>query len=115
MTATAIIQDSTEARMRGEPLDEIWWQAHQWAVTDYGIEALDGSYAIAKDRLKEHFSGPHPYSWIMHLAEKPWVDIGDFAGAYFIAIAMHGQRLAKEEAALLRRHLHKYRPVIMTP
>jgi hypothetical protein len=107
MTEIAIIQENSDVHVRGEPLAEIWWQGQQWAVTAYGVEARDGTYAIAKDRLKEHLEDPRPYSWIAHLGGKRWVDIDDFASAYFVAIAMHGQRLTQQEIALLRRHLRK--------
>jgi hypothetical protein len=60
MTATAIIQDDSDAQVRGEPLAEIWWQSRQWAVTAHGVEARDGAYAIAKDRLRENLVDQQP-------------------------------------------------------
>ncbi len=47
----------------GEPLHPILWHGRQWAVTTFGIEARDGTYAISKDRLDD------PY-WPTHMAEK---------------------------------------------
>jgi hypothetical protein len=53
-------------------LHPIKWRGRQWAVTEYGIEALDGSYAIKRDRLHERY-------WLAHMEEKFWVDAVDFA------------------------------------
>ncbi len=37
-----IAYDKTDVKLRGEPLDEVWWQGRQWAVTAHGLEARDG-------------------------------------------------------------------------
>ena len=73
----------------------------------HGIEARDGTYTIAKDRLREGHTNEHPYSWIGHLSGKSWIDLDDFATAYFVAIAMHGQRLTRSEVSLLDLHMRK--------
>jgi hypothetical protein len=72
-------------RHRGQRLHPIIWQGSQWAVTTYGIEARDGTYAITKDRL----SDPH---WIDHMAEKEWVNIEDFAQALRLARGRYVRR-----------------------
>jgi hypothetical protein len=104
-----IIAHDNPVNLRGERLNEIWWQGRQWAVTSHGIEARDGTYIIAKDRLREDHAHEYPHSWIAHLSEKPWIDLDDFATAYFVAVAMHGQRLTHKEVSLLRLHLRKGR------
>jgi hypothetical protein len=56
----------------------IYWQGRQLSVTAFGVECRDGRYAIPCDRLRED-------GWIMHMAEKEWVDLEDFAEALRIA------------------------------
>ena len=36
-----------------EPLNAIWWQGAQWAVTEYGIECRNGLYALARGDLED--------------------------------------------------------------
>jgi hypothetical protein len=67
-----------EVKVRGEPLDKIYWQGRQWAVTSHGLENRDGTYAIDKSRLWEQ---EDDYGWVRHMAEKVWVDLPDFAEA----------------------------------
>ncbi len=104
-----IVADDGAVKLRGETMSEIWGLGRQWAVTSHGIEARDGTYAIAKGRLREDHAREHPHSWIAHLSVKSWIDIDDFATAYFVAIAMHGLRLTCREVSLLRLHMRKGR------
>ncbi|PSC02684.1 hypothetical protein SLNSH_22745 [Alsobacter soli] len=72
-------------RVRGDaPQEPFHWLGLQWVVTDEGVEARDGTYFIAKDRLRE--DEPH-WSWEQQMAEKDWVDVHDFAAA--MAFARH--------------------------
>lgn len=87
-----VVHDPTPVHVRGEELDEIWWQGRQWAVTRYGIECRDGSYAIPRRLLWQP-------DWEPHLAEKGWVDIPDFRTAYLVACALHGVRVDDPRAA----------------
>ena len=87
-----IIADHTPVTCRGEQLHEIWWQGRQWAVTAYGIEARDGTYAIAARRLAEK-RGTVP-DWPLHMAEKNWVDTNDFNTAFLVALALHANSAA---------------------
>lgn len=48
-----IPQGTAVIRVRGEALHPVLWRGKQWAVTEYGVEALDGTYAIEKARLGE--------------------------------------------------------------
>jgi hypothetical protein len=49
----AVVMDHAEVWNHSEPLHPIWWQGRQWAVTEYGIGARDGTYAIAAHRLAQ--------------------------------------------------------------
>jgi hypothetical protein len=71
-------RSANTVRLRGQRLNPIIWQGSQRAVTAYGIEALNGSYTIRKDRLDD------PY-WIEHMSEKEWVNVPDFADALKVA------------------------------
>ncbi len=83
--------DTTLVVNRGEALHEKIWQGHQWAVTEYGIEARDGRYVIDAARLSEtrEFRGQRLPSWPLHMAEKSWVDVHDFCTAFLAALACY--------------------------
>jgi hypothetical protein len=70
------------ARQGGNRLSKIYWQGRQWAATKYGVECRDGSYAIERTRLWEE---EDQYGWILHMAEKDWVELEDFAEALRVA------------------------------
>jgi hypothetical protein len=79
-----------EIKVRGEPLSlPIYWCGRQWAVTRYGIECRDGTYSIAVGRLDEEEA---EHGWVMHMSEKEWVDLPDFAEALRVARRMLGHR-----------------------
>lgn len=87
-----IIMDSAPVRVRGEELDTILWQGRQWAVTKYGVECRDGTYAFEAKRLSElgGFGDREGLSdWLFHLAEKEWCDLDDFCDAWLAALALH--------------------------
>ena len=91
-----IVYDKSPVAVRAEPLSEVWWQGRQWAVTAYGIERRDGAYVIEARRLAKDLRSSRPYSWIVHLGDtKDWVDLEDFATAFFVACAVHRVRLRK--------------------
>jgi hypothetical protein len=76
-------------RVRGERLHRIHWQGRQWAVTGYGLEKRDGTYAIAKDRLwNSDFEDNHA-GWVRHMGLKIWIDLADFAEALRVARQIH--------------------------
>jgi hypothetical protein len=89
---TMIAYDKNQVTNRGEALSEIWWQGRQWAVTDYGLECRDGTYAIERERLLEEAT---TYGGIRQVGMKIWCDVDDFSTAYLVAVAMHGHRLTK--------------------
>lgn len=74
---------TSEVRVLGDALAEpVYWTGRQWAVTSFGIEARDGKYIIAKDRLWED---EESYGWVRHMADKNWADVPDFVEALRLA------------------------------
>jgi hypothetical protein len=75
---TPILMDDTPVTVSvwGEALNPIWWRGRQWAVTDYGIECLDGTYVIEANRL-HHPGSPTNHNWPEQLCDKDWVDVDD--------------------------------------
>ena len=88
---THIAIDTTPVRNRGEELHKTIWQGRQWAVTEYGIEARDGTYAFPAERLSETrlHQGHGLPDWPLHMAEKTWVDIHDFCTVFMVALACY--------------------------
>ena len=91
--------DRTPVKVRGDGLSELWWRGRQWAVTAYGIERLDGTYAIEVDRITEHLPG---FSLLEHMARKRTVDADDFATAWLVALTLHGRAAAPVREAIRR-------------
>ena len=60
----------------------------QWAVTTYGVEALNGTYAIPKDRLTEP-------DWEEHMHRKTWVNKADFSTVLALARAKYSAGVGK--------------------
>lgn len=82
-----IVMGDQPVKCRGEALDQVWWQGRQWAVTSFGIEARDGTYHIAANRLAEAID---VWGWPAQVSHKNWVDPDDFITAWLVAIVMHG-------------------------
>ena len=101
--------DRTPVPMRGDELDRVLWRGRQWAVTEYGIERLDGTYNIEKTRLAENVKD---YGWPLHVSQKTWADSDDFCTAWLVAIALHGARIPKADAqsAIGRSYPAELRP-----
>lgn len=105
--ATMIENDSTPVEVQGSDAPEnILWRGRQWAVTEFGLEALDGSYPIAAGRLHESHSGS---TWVAQVGSKTWVDRADFATAFMVAIVLHDKarhidpQLIRDDYAALER------------
>jgi hypothetical protein len=92
-------------RVRGEKLHDVWHQGCQWAVTAYGLECRDGTYAIERTRLLENKS----HSWIAHVGEKEWVHVDDFASVFFVALALHGYKLTRKQREMMLRDVERAR------
>jgi len=69
---------SNKVVCRGEPLRKVIRLGRQWAVTKYGLECRDGSYAIPSARVWED-------DWVEHMADKDWVDLDDFVETLRVA------------------------------
>lgn len=81
-------------KVRGEKLSKILYRNNQWAVTTFGIECLDGTYAIKKDAIKT----THPnYSWQKHMSGKEWVEMDEFIDALKMAMKIHFNEDVSEE------------------
>jgi len=89
-----IEMDTTPVKVRGEKLDQVIWRGRQWAVTEFGVECLDGTYAFAADRLAENINA---HSWLAQVGGKTWVDTEDFATAWLVALAVHGSKATPEQ------------------
>ena len=79
--------DRTAIEVKGDKIGAIFWRGKQWAVTQDGIECLDGTYFIGKSRLLE---GLGEHSWLDQLAEKTWVDSDEFCTCWMVAVLFHG-------------------------
>lgn len=98
-----IALDKTPVAIRDQEIGEVWWRGKQWAVTDFGIEALDGTYPIEKNRLLEDFDIDRP--WPVHLSVKTWVDSDEFATAFMVGLILHGY--SRADSAALRGHFDR--------
>lgn len=97
--ATMIENDSTPVEVQGEAPEKILWRGRQWAVTEFGLEALDGSYAIAASRLHVDHGDS---TWIIQVGRKTWVDKADFATAFMVAIVLHEKARHIEPRIILK-------------
>lgn len=91
---------------------KVFWRGKQWRVTRYGLETLDGSYAIARDRLADYRPGRDGISdWLCHMVEKDWVDVEDFSTAFVIALAVHDKddRFRLQDLQNTIAWMHSYR------
>jgi hypothetical protein len=87
--------DETPVRVREGELGQIWWRGKQWAVTDYGLECLDGRYFLEASRLLD---GGCP--WPLHVGQKKWVDPDEFATAWIVALALHNHPAPPQDKLL---------------
>jgi hypothetical protein len=87
-----------------EPPSEVWFQNHQWLVTDYGVESVRPAtpyYHFNKERLLETGNrGGEMYGWPVHLAEKTWVDIEAFIEVFQKALDLLGYAPQVDKAML---------------
>jgi hypothetical protein len=101
---TMLVEHSREpVAVRGEDLAPILWRGRQWAVTEYGIECLDGTYAIEAGRISEDLTR---HGWPQHMGEKTWIDIEDFITAWLVGLPLHGHHPDRATifAAVARAH-----------
>jgi hypothetical protein len=105
--AEPIEYDCAPVSIRGDALDQVLWRGRQWAVTTFGIECLDGTYTIAKDRLFENVDA---YGWPLHITQKNWADSDDFCTAWLVALALHGPQAKRVRGAIARSYPSELRP-----
>lgn len=73
--------------MSHELTEPVHWQGRQWAVTGYGIEALDGMYHVPFSDIPDAEDG-RP-AWLEALGRRYGTDRDDLAAALRVARAMH--------------------------
>lgn len=67
----------------------VYFANRQWAVTKYGLECLTSDYPIERLRLSERHVGTNLSMWVLHMTEKDWCDIREFAEALEMAMLIH--------------------------
>ena len=61
-----------------EVAEPVYWRGLQWAVTSFGVEALNGKYRIrASDVWQDETGG----DWLTHMRHQYWVNQNDFRQA----------------------------------
>lgn len=58
--------------------EPVYWQGRQWAVTAYGVEALDGRYQIARSDLDDE---PARKRLLDQMRDHYWVHLDDLRAA----------------------------------
>ncbi len=69
--------------MSHELTEPVHWQGRQWAVTGYGIEALDGRYHVPFSDIPEAGDGRPP--WLDDLCRRYGTDGNELAAALRVA------------------------------
>jgi hypothetical protein len=80
--------------MGSDLTEPVHWQGRQWAVTDYGIEALDGMYHVPFSEIGD--AGEQGPPWLEALKGRYGTDRDDLAAALKVArtIRQPGSRIA---------------------
>jgi len=88
-----------------------------WVVEGDWLRCRTHRYDIRIARLGEtrEFAGEHVSDWILHMAEKEWVDMGHFCAAFgqalharweeYEPLTYRAVEAAKREAVKMRQHL----------
>jgi hypothetical protein len=81
------IEERPDIAVGGEALTKpIIWHRKQWAVTEHGLEARDGTYPISADQLwKDEKLG----GWVQHMTLKNSTDSEDFIICLAVARLVH--------------------------
>ena len=72
--------------MSHELTEPVHWQGRQWAVTGYGIEALDGMYHVPFFDIPD--ADADPPRWLNDLWRRYGTDRDDLAAALRVARTM---------------------------
>ncbi|MER2265309.1 hypothetical protein [Methylobacterium oxalidis] len=86
--------------MRHELTEPVHWQGRQWAVTGYGIEALNGMYHVAAEQIWPESNGTLP--WLDALCRRYGTDRDDLNAALKVARSTWSACPSPERAT--RRH-----------
>jgi hypothetical protein len=90
-----IMLDETVVKNRsGDELGPMLWRGKQWAVTEHGIEALDGGYYIEAARLVEKLP---MHSWAEQVCGKTWCDTEEFVTAWLVALVLLRDAIPEKE------------------
>lgn len=73
--------------MRHQSTARVHWQGRQWAVTDYGIEALDGMYHVPYSEIRD--ADAEPMTWLDDLCRRYGTYRDDLAAALKVACDRH--------------------------
>lgn len=93
----------------------VWFENHQWSVTDYGVESVRPGapyhYHFDKSRLLETGNhGGEMYDWPVHMAEKTWIDIEAFIEAFVKALDLHtGSYRGAVDQVMLEKSIERAR------
>ncbi|WP_292505003.1 hypothetical protein [Methylobacterium sp.] len=63
--------------------DHVHWQGRQWAVTEFGIEALDGMYHVPSSEIWD--DNGRPPGWLNSLHRRYGTDRDDLNAAVKVA------------------------------
>jgi hypothetical protein len=63
--------------------EPIYWHGRQWAVTAYGVEALNGCYRIAWRDLRDE---PARKRLLDQMRDHYWVHLDDFKEALAVSV-----------------------------
>lgn len=84
----AIDETPVEPSVGGEDPAPIIWRGRQWAVTEFGLERLNGAYSLSPSDLGNTGAESDFPSLPSHMAGKMWVDVHDFCTAFLVALAL---------------------------
>lgn len=85
--------------MSHELTEPVHWQGRQWAVTGYGIEALDGTYHIPFSDIPDT---PDQWpAWLNALCQRYGTERDDLAAALRVArtVRLKGKAMPSHSAA----------------
>lgn len=78
--------------------EPVHWEGRQWAVTGYGIEALDGMYHVPFSEIGD--AGERKLPWLEALHRRYGTDRDDLAAALKVArVIRPGTGRADQKAA----------------
>ncbi|CAO4139487.1 hypothetical protein [Methylorubrum aminovorans] len=84
--------------MSHELTEPVYWQGRQWAVTGYGIEALDGMYHVPFADIPEAEDG-RP-GWLDDLRRRYGTDGDDLAAALRVARTVRAEAKASASKSM---------------